>query len=257
MPDICQNPLLKGRNKRMRILNQQQSGIIPIPTDGLIAYYPFNGNANDESGYGNNGVVHGALLSTGKDGGANSSYGFNGYGAGTDSNDYIDLGDSSPLVDLPNSDFTISVWIKDLWSSVTNIGNIWCSWKPGTYGLTIQTIGDTGDANYRALRVIIGYTVTSMVYASTRIIPVNAWTHILVTFNSSTKTSNIYINGYEATYATQTPGSGTLKSDSGTKKIIGKLAVTNNLQTFNGYIDTIRLYNRILTTEEIMALYHE
>ncbi len=33
-----------------------------IPTDGLITYYPFNGNANDASGNGNDGVVHGATL---------------------------------------------------------------------------------------------------------------------------------------------------------------------------------------------------
>ena len=32
--------------------------------DGLIAYYPFNGNANDESGNGNNGTVYGASLTT-------------------------------------------------------------------------------------------------------------------------------------------------------------------------------------------------
>ena len=32
--------------------------------DGLVAYYPFNGNANDESGNGNNGTVSGATLTT-------------------------------------------------------------------------------------------------------------------------------------------------------------------------------------------------
>jgi hypothetical protein len=36
-----------------------------IPTNGLVAYYPFNGNANDESGNGNNGVVYGATLTGG------------------------------------------------------------------------------------------------------------------------------------------------------------------------------------------------
>ena len=35
-----------------------------IPTDGLVAWYPFNGNANDESGNGNDGTVNGAILST-------------------------------------------------------------------------------------------------------------------------------------------------------------------------------------------------
>jgi hypothetical protein len=36
----------------------------PIPIDGLVAWYPFNGNANDESGNGNNGTVNGATLSS-------------------------------------------------------------------------------------------------------------------------------------------------------------------------------------------------
>jgi hypothetical protein len=31
-------------------------------TTGLVAYYPFNGNANDASGNGNNGTVYGATL---------------------------------------------------------------------------------------------------------------------------------------------------------------------------------------------------
>ncbi|MEN9948061.1 MAG: hypothetical protein RL106_884, partial [Bacteroidota bacterium] len=33
-----------------------------IPSNGLVAWYPFNGNANDESGNGNDGVVNGATL---------------------------------------------------------------------------------------------------------------------------------------------------------------------------------------------------
>ncbi|HZW40313.1 MAG TPA: hypothetical protein VFF33_13525, partial [Ignavibacteriaceae bacterium] len=33
-----------------------------VPTDALIAYYPFNGNADDVSGSGFNGQVTGATL---------------------------------------------------------------------------------------------------------------------------------------------------------------------------------------------------
>lgn len=35
--------------------------IAQIPTDGLVAYYPFAGNANDESGNGNNGTTNGGI----------------------------------------------------------------------------------------------------------------------------------------------------------------------------------------------------
>jgi hypothetical protein len=35
-----------------------------VPSNGLVGYWPFNGNANDESGTGNNGTVNGAVLTT-------------------------------------------------------------------------------------------------------------------------------------------------------------------------------------------------
>ena len=47
-------------------------------TNGLVVYYPFNGNANDASGNGNNGTVQGATLTADRFGNANSAYYFNG-----------------------------------------------------------------------------------------------------------------------------------------------------------------------------------
>ena len=45
-------------------------------TNGLVAYYPFNGNANDESGNGNDGTNYGAALTTDRKGNPNSAYSF-------------------------------------------------------------------------------------------------------------------------------------------------------------------------------------
>jgi hypothetical protein len=45
-------------------------------TNGLVAYYPFNGNANDASGNGNNGTIVGATLVTNRFGQANSAFKF-------------------------------------------------------------------------------------------------------------------------------------------------------------------------------------
>ena len=73
-------------------------------SDGLVAYYPFNGNANDESGNGNNGTVHGATLTTDRFGNANKAYYFNGV------NSFIEVSDSSTL-DIPIN-LTFSVWIN-------------------------------------------------------------------------------------------------------------------------------------------------
>src|ERR1039457_5912130 len=47
-------------------------------TNGLVAYYPFNGNANDASGNGINGTVHAATLSTNFFGIPNTAYSFPG-----------------------------------------------------------------------------------------------------------------------------------------------------------------------------------
>ena len=54
-------------------------------TNGLVAYYPFNGNANDESGNGYNGTVHRALLAADRFGRPASCFNFNGR------NNYIQL----------------------------------------------------------------------------------------------------------------------------------------------------------------------
>jgi hypothetical protein len=73
-----------------------------IPTDGLVAYYPFNGNANDISGNGYHGTVNGATLTSDRDGNENNSYSFDGV------DDYIFLGKNS---DFPISNsFSISVF---------------------------------------------------------------------------------------------------------------------------------------------------
>ena len=43
-----------------------------VPTDGLVGYWPFNGNANDESGNGNDGTVNGVVLSEDRNGSNNT-----------------------------------------------------------------------------------------------------------------------------------------------------------------------------------------
>ena len=54
-----------------------------VPTNGLVAYYPFNGNANDASGNGNHGTVNGAILANDQNGNQNKAYEFTGDGFDT------------------------------------------------------------------------------------------------------------------------------------------------------------------------------
>ena len=78
-----------------------------VPTDGLVAYYPFNGNANDESGNGYHGTVNGATLTADRNDVQNSSYGFDGL------DDYISINSNNNQLDFfGNCCITISAWIK-------------------------------------------------------------------------------------------------------------------------------------------------
>ena len=74
-----------------------------VPTNGLVGWWPFNGNANDESGTGNNGTVNGPTLTIDRNGNPNSAYYFN--------NNHIQLPQSFGFT-CPNREFTISFWFN-------------------------------------------------------------------------------------------------------------------------------------------------
>ena len=70
-----------------------------VPTQNLVAYYPFDGNANDASGNGNDAVNNNALLTTDRFGSVNSAYDFNGFDA------YLEISND---FDFPER--TINLW---------------------------------------------------------------------------------------------------------------------------------------------------
>ena len=93
-----------------------------VPKDGLVGWWPFNGNANDESGNGNHGTVNGATLTTDRDGVANSAYSFDG-------KSFIECKSNNSSLKY----YTLSFWLKndvsnnDLMSIISyeiNSGNI-------------------------------------------------------------------------------------------------------------------------------------
>src|ERR1041384_589849 len=77
-------------------------------TNSLLAYYPFNGNANDATGNGYDGVVHGAVLTQDRFSVTNRAYLFNG------TSSYIQV--NKLLPDMTN--LTISAWVQ--YGSVQN-----------------------------------------------------------------------------------------------------------------------------------------
>ena len=84
----------------------ESSAVLPESlTQGLVAYYPFNGNAKDESGNGNDGEIIGAKLIKDRFGNSDSAFEFDGI------NDWIDLTKHN-LPIAGSSPRTIGIWIK-------------------------------------------------------------------------------------------------------------------------------------------------
>lgn len=76
-----------------------------VPADGLLGWWAFDGDANDGSGNGYNGVVEGATLTEDRFGVSGKAYRFNG------STDYIEVADALPLR-LNSTDFSFSFWVE-------------------------------------------------------------------------------------------------------------------------------------------------
>ena len=84
------------------------SQVIPpnIPQAGLVAWYPFNGNANDESVNNSHGTVSGAQLTSDRFGNANSAFYFDGQ------NSYVEVPWPNAFHFSQNESFTLNVWIQ-------------------------------------------------------------------------------------------------------------------------------------------------
>ena len=73
-----------------------------VPTNGLVGYWPFNGNAIDESVNANDGTVNGATLTSDRNGAVDNAYSFDG------NNDYVHINNNFFDNGWPN--FTLSCW---------------------------------------------------------------------------------------------------------------------------------------------------
>lgn len=203
-----------------------------IPTDGLVAYYPFNGNANDESGNGHNGTVTGATLTTDRKGNANSAYHFN-------TNQYINTGANIPTAINSTAKLTISAWVKT--SSSSDFHSIIVS-RNGTGNIIGLSIPNQFYAQLANNSGNWYYTVSPSSYNN------GSWHHIVMTYNGSVL--SLYIDGN--LIASNTFNINLIVSQSfyiGYDTAFGRYMV--------GDIDDIRIYNRALTQSEVTLLYNE
>jgi hypothetical protein len=237
--------LILRRNYQLPLkidLNTTTSGVTiegwyKVPINGLVAWYPFNGNANDESGNANNGTVNGATLTTDRFGSSNCAYSYNGI------NNYI----STNISSINGNNITLSAWftMSSIDNSVlrTMIGSrvgpevfTGIGYFPSVYGLYFHLIGDT--LNQTIVLNKTNYSFTT-----------STWYHVLGT--SDGKVSKLYLNGVLIDSETHPTNNSIIQA-----KILFGFDQISSSRYWKGKIDDIGIWNRVLTQQEITDLYN-
>ncbi len=209
-------------------------------SDGLVAYYPFNGNAKDESGNGSNGTVNGATLTEDRFSKTDGAYYFDGV------DDYIDCGNNTILNGNWNG-VSLSAWIKP-YSHIAGVQQIVGKWAVSLqndhYSLFLH-------GNRLLMAVSDGARPESGGYGKT-ILKSNFWHHVVGVWKNN-RQYNVYVNGIIDGTQTQTGSGINIKSPITLK--IGREIIGQD-RAFHGIIDDIGIYNRALNDSEIQQLYN-
>ena len=214
-----------------------------VPSSGLVSWWSFSGNANDDTGNGNNGTVNGPTLTTDRFGNSNGAYYFNGL------SDYIIVPDND-LVDVQSGNsITISCWIKhDL--SVSNKNEYIISKYGGLITISpayaIGT-GFNGDG-YNWHQVTVGPPDGMEVRGKTNIHD-GKWHSFISVLNMGISTA-IFIDGALDSLR-EFPLSGSIINNLDLYFGCG----ANKRQYYKGCIDDIGIWNRALTQQEITDLF--
>ena len=210
-----------------------------VPTSGLVAWYPFNGNANDGGPNANNGTVNGAILTTDRNGNANSAYYFSSVNCGT----WIGANINTASI---NGDLTLSFWVSrsgagcigprimEFGSADADDGFMQIIWDNGTPKIFMHH--NSGGISHKAEDFV--NTLND-----------NQWYHIVYTHNGTV--AKFYVNGLLVNTANR----------SGIVHLNGNVAFGrmnhSAWDAFNGKLDDIGIWNRILTQSDISNLYND
>lgn len=221
-----------------------------VPQNGLAGWWPFNGNANDLSGNDNHGAVSGATLATDRFNMSAAAYSFDG------NDDHILIQDDMDDLDL-TADFTISCWL--LIGSLEEAGHHIVTKHygnldgMGTYVLVLgESAGQPGQyfPTFQATPNFSPAANPDGVYPFELFV----WYHLVVTYDNATETLTYYMNGevYDVVNVTFNI------VDTNIDMLIGSTFMNNSSSMayyFHGKLDDIGVWKRVLTAEEVEAMY--
>jgi hypothetical protein len=208
-----------------------------MPTQGLIAYYPFHGNANDESGNGNNGTVFGAALTSDRFGNPNNAYSFDG-------NDRIDVPDD-PSLTLNSDQFTILSWVQ--FSAFGVDGGYYLMGHSEGPGDTDKWIFWLANDN---IKLIVGPSA-GWIRIGDAPFQIGNWYHVVIRKNGNELAAFV-----DASLIGTNSVSFVIPDPNATFQI-GTAEPDRPNRPFRGIIDDVRIYNRALSSEEIGTLFFE
>ena len=218
-------------------------------TDGLLAFYPFSGNALDSTSHNYDGIVSGAMLTTDRNGIANASYSFDGV------DDYIHVPHTEAL-NLPG-DFSISLWAEVSSSQVPHegINDILRKWNGNHegYPFAIAYLNPLADDAFEDKLIYVRYDGQGCSHAPTSYsstIENDEFQHIVLVKQGNTLRQ--YLNNVLIQEFTDNTTCSTGNTADMTIGCRGNL-----VRFFKGKIDDIRIYSRALTGSELSNLYNE
>jgi formylglycine-generating enzyme required for sulfatase activity len=208
------------------------------PSVGLVAHYPFDGNAKDESGNGRNGTMFSVTSSTNRFRDASTALDFNGI------NSYVNVQQSS-FLNFGAGDFSIFLWIRSTGgyfpTILNNANDIW----PTSTGLEFSLYYPTSNN----LALVHGNSRSDIWTEGA--VSQNEWIHVGVSCQQGTE--RLWINGMQVASRQQPRAIG----DSNWPLLIGAAALGDTSELFKGQLDELRIYNRALTAAEVSQLYSE
>ncbi len=228
------------------------TGSATIPTDGLVAYYPFDGNAQDESGFNNHGNPNnGVQFVRNRNEGEGKAVFFDGI------DDYIKVPHSGGINFGKDQDFTVSLWLKygNQDNTVAVDNDVLSKWKGG-YPFVVRVLNQTAkpeqgtpgawyaarwDGDCQHGGGAGGPKINDQQF------------HHVVFVKKGTLLYG-YTDGLETSQGTDNTICET-KNDA--PLYIGTRNPTPSSNFFKGAVDDLRIYNRALSVDEVKALYGE
>lgn len=213
-----------------RTLSAQEVSELYI-NQALVAHYPFNGNTNDESGNGHNGIVTGATLTNDRHNNVNAAYIFDSAGDQITATAPLGLGEN----------ISISAWVRLASTFGTSTGPI----------VEVNTSASSAfqfevNPSKKLYLVKTDNSQTENLVLGTTTLTTDEWYYIAMVNNGPNV--KFYVNGQ---LDSETTNTGSIRSD-GIDMFVGG----QGAEFFDGVIDEVRIYSKALTATDIADIYN-